>query len=106
MANQEPRDERDLLEEIGVSRNVEAPSAFDLLGVPENCEDDQLIRKRAREQAKPLKKWEQYRANPAVQKMATALKLAHFQRPKKTPNGKKPRGLSEGTRTTAHHGVS
>jgi hypothetical protein len=30
MANQEPRDERDLLEEIGVPRSVEVPSAFDL----------------------------------------------------------------------------
>jgi hypothetical protein len=48
MANQEPREDRALLEEIGVPRSVEAPSAFDLLGVPESCEDDERIRNQGR----------------------------------------------------------
>jgi hypothetical protein len=74
MSGQEPKDERDLMREIGV-RNVDNPSAFDLLGVPEACEDDALIREEGKKRNSLLKRWEQYKPNPDIQKMAVALKL-------------------------------
>jgi uncharacterized membrane protein len=75
VAEQPPKDEKDLLNRIGVPVGVEYPSAFELLGVPADCEDDQRIRDRAKELSKTLKLWEQYRADPKVQKIAIAVKL-------------------------------
>ena len=73
MATNAPHSERDLLTEIGVPADIAAPNCFDMLLLPPDCEDDALIRRRVREQSQKLKKWEQYRPDPAVQKMATAM---------------------------------
>jgi uncharacterized membrane protein len=91
MSGQEPQSENDLLAEIGLPVDrIDPNNLFDLLGVPEDCEDDPLINKRGRERVKALRKWEQYRANPAVQKMATALmaRISDAQRRLRKPEGR------------------
>ena len=86
----EPKDERELLAVIGIPADLRDPSGFDLLCVPEDCEGDEFINKRGREQVKGLKKWEQYRANPQVQKMAMALmaRISDAQRKLRTADGR------------------
>ncbi|MBU0641082.1 MAG: DUF4870 domain-containing protein [Planctomycetes bacterium] len=73
MAVTVPDSEKAMLAEVGVAAEIEDPSCFDLVGVAEDCEDDALINSHMRERVKALRKWEQYRADPTVQKLATAV---------------------------------
>jgi len=99
MSAAEPQSERDLLQLLGVT-NADAPSAFDLLGVSEDCEDDQLIKQRVKARNGILKGWEQYRPNPAVQKMATRvmLQISKAGKQLKNPAARAAYRKSEGSR--------
>jgi hypothetical protein len=91
MANEDPQDERGMLEQIGVPRTIEDPTLFDLLGVPPDCEDDQAINKAGRERDKLLGRWETQRTNLVAQKLAIALKrqVSSAQRRLRTVEGRR-----------------
>ena len=68
-----PRDMKSMLRIIGVQSNLDDPTYFDLLSISESETDPKAIQARVRERTKALRKYEQYRKDPAVQKLATSL---------------------------------
>jgi len=68
-----PRDRKSMLQIIGVATNLDDPTYFDLLCISESETDSQKIQDRVKERTTILRKYEQYRKDPAVQKLATSL---------------------------------